>query len=226
MKSWTKVFLTILLCLLGHSALAAPRSVEIDDFMHILDRLERSLRPVPFAEAFQCGQSAKIHAAKDMCSISCEPWGAFSVCQMLCIPVDLRSEMITVEVVNCSEESATLFSSDGDIQVITASDYQRYHSNPLRQIFEQIPNWLDGVYKVSIYSMKRGEHTLGWKTENERKIPAWYLEGQITYRGDNGSEDAIDVIFTLVEDESVPWFARAARVRITRDGTMWRLDEI
>lgn len=220
-----KHLLVIVFGLMAARSLFAAQ-IEVDDFMHNLERLERELGYESFEEALKCGDKATFQAAKDMCTITCEPWGAFSVCQSLCIPADLRSEMITVEVVNCSQDSVTLFSSDGDIREITKEEYRSYNSNPLRQLFEQIPNWLAGVYKVSLYSLKRGEHTLGWKTENERKVPAWYLEGQLVYRSDNGSEDSIDVIFTLIDDKSVPWFARASRVRLTRDGTMWRLDEI
>lgn len=220
------MFGRLLTALLLTFSLSAAAEVEVDDFMYNLERIERFYSNYSFKEALKCGESARFQAAKDMCTVSCEQRGIFTVCQTLCIPPDVSSDLVTQEVVNCTESSATIMSSDGDIRTITASDFEKYRRNPLRELFNQLPNWFEGVFKVTIMSARRGEHTLGWKTENERKVGAWYLEGQLAYRTNNGSEDWEDVIFTLIDDPSIPWFAQAARVRLTNDGTMWRLDEI
>lgn len=148
------------------------------------------------------------------------------MCSTLCIPPDINSELVTQEVLRCSDNEVTLFSSDGDIRKITKSDYLRYKRNPLREAFDQLPGWFDGVNKVVLYKSYQGEHTLGWKTSLERKVPALYIEGEMHYTTADGQSDFQEVIFTIALDPSIPWFAQVARVRIKSEGTMWRLDEV
>lgn len=224
MRFYIFIWLTIMSSLLPIGVSAT--GIEVDDFMHALERIERSYAHYTFEEAFKCGQKAKFQAAKNMCTVTCETRGIFSVCQSLCIPPDINSEFVTEEVINCTEDSVTIFSSDGDIRTITRADFLKFNKNPLRELFSRIPNWYAGVYQVSIMRVRRGEHTLGWKTPQERKVPAWFLEGQIVYRAGDGSESFEDVIFTLIDDETIAWFAQSARMRLTHEGTMWRLDEI
>jgi hypothetical protein len=204
----------------------ALRAVEIDDFMWNLERLDKYFASLSFNEALSCGTKASFQVSKDMCKLTCQGSGFFTVCEMYCIPPHLKSDMVTVEVVNCKEDEATLFSSDGDVRTITKSDFLKYQKNPMRELIANLPNWIEGVHRVTLLRMEKKKHTLGWKTKNERTVDAWYLEGSVAIKTSSGAETTEDMIFTLITDGHLPWFARAARVRLREDGSMWRLHDL
>lgn len=221
-----RLCLVSFLCALLFSLSIFSKPVVIDDFGWVIEQIDRQYQSATFSSALKCGDTAEFQAAKNMCTVSCEQRGIFTMCSTLCIPPDVSSDLVTQKVVNCSKDEVTLFSSDGDIRKITAADFARYKGNPLREIFDQLPLWFDGVDKVTLYKSYPGEHTLGWKTPRERKVPALYIDGEIHYTTADGQTDFQEVIFTLVQDPSIPWFAQVVRVRIKREGTMWRLNEV
>lgn|GEM_PF-2740282 len=222
-----KTFLALLLSLFLYSiTLPLLAEVTVDDFSWNMEKVDRYFAGETFKSALNCGDKASFQAAKNMCTISCEQRGIFTMCQTLCIPPDINSEKVVQEVVACEDNKVTIFGSDGDIRTITKDDFHKYKKNPLRELFNELPSWLDGANKVTIYQMTSTKHTLGWGTENERKVPALQLQGQIHYATGTGSDQFEEAIFTVILDESIPWFARAARVRLTGEGTMWRLDEV
>ena len=212
------------LFLLSKVALSAP-TIEIDDFFGRLGELDRLYENITFKDAFTCGEKATFQAAKDLCEVTCQPSGPFTMCQSECLDPIIASEMVTIEVMNCKEDSVTLFSSDGDIRIVTKDDFMTYKKNPIRELLQQLPQWMEGAYKVTFNSSYRGEHTLGWKTENERTVPALFYRVTIDSII-QGSSDFKEAIVTVIPDSSLPWFVHAARVRLQDDGTMWRLQDV
>ena len=99
------------------------KSVVVDDFGWVMERIDSSYRNYSFENALKCGESANFQAAKNMCTVSCEQRGIFTMCSTLCIPPDVNSDLVTQKVVNCQDDEVTLFTSDGDIRKITRADF-------------------------------------------------------------------------------------------------------
>lgn len=216
-----KLFLlkAALLSLLSSSAFAFT----VEEFGWSLENLDRQYAHLTFEDAFKCGQKATFQSAKFMCKETCQDGGLFSMCQSECVDPNVISEIVTQEVVNCSSDSVTIFSSDGDIRTITRDLFIKYKKNPLRELLHQSNSFRDGIEKVVISHSYPGQHTLGWKTEDERKVNATFFRG--TYEGGSSNEFR-ESIFTVIVDSSIPWFAQAARIRIEEEGTYWRLQDV
>lgn len=198
-------------------------AVIVEDFGWSLEDLDRKYSHVTFEEAFKCGEKAEFQSAKFICKETCQNRGGFSICQSECVDPNIISEMVTQEVVNCNSNSVTIFSSDGDIREITREQFLAYNKNPLRELLSQMGSFRDQVYKVIILSSDPAKHTLGWKTSSERKVDA--LHFRATIESENPNEFA-QAIFTVVTDSSLPWFAQATRIRVEREGTYWRLQDV
>lgn len=211
----------LFLMLFFHSA----QAVEIIDQMWQLERLERSLPRPSFEEAFQCETKAKFQLARDMCSIACEPRGIFTMCHTTCFPPDIRSLMVEEQFLSCDSQKVVAVLNDGEVRTVTREQYEGFAYNPLRELFERVPNWMEGVYRFEVRTVTNATHTLGWKGANERQVSALNIEGDVSIRTSNGSEDTMPFIATLINDPSVPWHLRAARFRLTNEGTIWRLHD-
>ncbi len=197
--------------------------IVIEDFGWSLENLDRQYSHLTFEQALKCGAKATFQSAKFLCKETCQNNGGFSMCQSECVDAQIASEMVSQEVVNCSSDKVTIFSSDGDIREITRENFNRYKKNPLRELLHQIHTFRDGIAKVVINSSYPGTHTLGWNTPEERQINAVFFRG--TFEGSNSNE-FMEAIFTVSQDPSLPWFAQATRIRIEREGTYWRLHEV
>lgn len=197
--------------------------VIVEDFGWSLEDLDRKYAHLSFEEAFKCGEKAEFQAAKFICKETCQNRGGFSICQSECVDPNIISESVTQEVVNCNSNSVTIFSSDGDIREITREQFLSFKKNPLRELISQMRSFRDQVYKVIILSSTPGKHTLGWKTSGERKVDGLYFRA--TIEAENPNEFA-QAIFTVVNNSEIPWFAQAARIRVEREGTYWRLQDV
>ena len=217
MKSF---ILKALLCILitGQSY-----AITIEDFGWGLEELDSYYANLSFEEALKCGDKATFQSAKFICKETCQNNGGFSMCQSECVDPLIISETVTQEIVNCTPESVTLFSSDGDIRVITKEMFLRYKKNPVRELLHQMDSYRDGISKAIINSSYPGTHTLGWQTPAERKVQARFLRA--TFEGSNSNE-FMQAILTVILDPQLPWFAQAARIRIEREGTYWRLQDV
>jgi hypothetical protein len=217
----------ILSLLLNFYSLLVPASygVEIVDRLWQFERLERSLPRVSFEEAFQCDVKAQFQLARDMCLVACEPRGIFTMCHTTCYPPDIRSLVVKEEFLSCDSEKVVAVLSDGEVRSVTRAQYESFQFNPLRELFERLPLWFEGIFRIEIMSVVEATHTLGWKTESERKVRAWNIDGEFFFRTGNGNEDSMPFIATLIQDPSVPWHLRAARFRLTNEGTLWRLHD-
>jgi len=204
----------------------SAEEIEIDDFGRQIESLDYEYQHHTFDNSFKCGDKATFQAAKDMCEVICRPIGNFgNACESRCIPPDIRSEMVTVEIVNCSSHEVTLLSSDGDVRKITRDDFIKYKKNPLREFLRVLPEWIEGAHKIQTFRKTRVKHTLGWKTSYERQVSAWQFEVTLSAHIGSGVDDS-QYIFTVITDQSVPWFVQLARVRIFDEGTMWRLHDL
>jgi len=200
-------------------------AVEIVDRLWQFERLERSLTRVSFEQAFQCNVQGEFQLARDMCSMACEPRGIFTMCHTTCYPPDIRSLMITEQFLRCDSEAVVSVLSDGEVRSVTRAQYENFNFNPLRELFARVPQWFEGVYRFEIMTVVEATHTLGWKTDSERKVRAWNVDGEVFIRTGNGNEDSMPFIATLIQDASVPWHLRAARFRLKDEGTLWRLHD-
>lgn len=198
-------------------------ALTIEDFGWTLEDLDRQYSHLTFEEALKCGDKAVFQSAKYMCKETCQNQGGFSMCQTECVDATISSEFVTQEVVNCTADEVTIFSSDGDIRKITRQDFLRYKKNPLRELLHQIHFYRDRVAKIVVTSSYPKEHTLNWKTPQERKVRAQFIRA--TFEGQNPNEFA-QALLTVINDSTIPWFAQAARIRIEREGTYWRLHEV
>lgn len=214
------IFIKVLMCLLINMN---SYGVLIEDFGWSLETLDRQYSHLTFEEAFKCGEKAQFIAAKFICKETCQQQGGFSICQSECVDPNIVSEVVNQEVVNCSSHSVTIYSSDGDIRTITREQFLSYNKNPLRELLHHADSFRDQVHKVIVTSLKPGFHTLGWKTDKERKVPATFLSG--TFEAENISQFA-DAVFTVINNSSIPWFAQAARIRVSGEGTYWRLHDV
>lgn len=217
---YLSLFLSFFLFMISPS-----HAVEIVDRMWQFERLERSLPRVSFEVAFQCEAKAEFQLARDMCSVACEPRGIFTMCHTTCYPPDIRSLMVKEEFLSCDSEKVVAVLSDGEVRSVTRAQYESFQFNPLRELFTRLPQWFEGVFRIEIMDVVEATHTLGWKTEKERKVRAWNINGEMYFRTGGGSEDVMPFIATLIQDPSVPWHLRAARFRLTNEGTLWRLHD-
>jgi hypothetical protein len=204
----------------------STQAIEIVDRLWQFERLERSLPPVSFETAFDCQKTATFQLAREMCTLACEPYGRMTMCHSVCIPPDIRSNWVEESVLSCSSDEVVTVLSDGEIRRVGRSDFTRFQGNPLRELFERVPNWLKGAYRFEILQVVPAVHTLGWKTENERQVSAFNVDGEVFLNIPSGQEESFRFIATLIDDPSIPWSLRAARFRIIDEGTVWRLHDL
>lgn len=202
--------------------------VEVIDFLNNLRRFDDQFRSASFEKAYPCGSQAKIDVAKNLCSWTCQPvFGGFGrACQSICTDPRLVLKKDLFQIESCQSEEVLISSREGEFSFMTKEEFLKNNKNPLRIFIQRLPELFKGTYKVDLRRITDTQHTLGWKTPQERKVEAWQIELLLHFsEGEDQSGDE-NVILTLLKDENIPLWLRVARFRMIEHGTVWRLDEI
>ncbi|MCB0415960.1 MAG: hypothetical protein KDD50_16600 [Bdellovibrionales bacterium] len=129
-----------------------------------------------FSQAFTCGEAEQIRSNVEHCEVQCTDFYCMSECSQ---PDQVSRNNIFVE--ECSEDSLSIFGSNGLVVELKKQDYESFHNLWLIPFLQNMDLWISPVGKIQLsdaipfYQLKR---IVNGELKN---IPAVMVTGQIIY---------------------------------------------
>jgi hypothetical protein len=150
-------------------SLSAQASAIVADPQGLLANIDVAYASVPFADAFHCGDVAKLRLFNKDCKFGCDPngWGCGAVCQS-------SNDEYTRMVGECSDESVSLIESDGTTDFVSADEYRKDSGNLLRRELASLDVFVGFPGTVAVQSLEPIQFAL----PSGAAIDAWELTGR------------------------------------------------